>query len=262
MNFKDKCILITGATAGIGKELLNEFINRGAQRIAVIARSKDKLERLKSEYPNTEILPLPCDISNAQDLDKALEIIKTTWGRLDILINNAGVVSAGALEDISDEDIINQVSINLTGPILLTKKCLGLLKQSPEGAIVNVSSGLGYIAWPFYNVYAATKAGIRQFSDALTRDLYDYPIHVMTIYPTATDTPMMEHAVVANMDDPKMVAKRSIEGLINKERNVIFGGEQRLIDIQLNFNDPEAIDAKAIDRYEALRQRTKHHRAM
>ena len=262
MNFKDKRILITGATAGIGKELLNEFISRGVQRIAVIARSKDKLDSLKSEYPNIEILPLPCDVSNPRDLDKALETIKSTWGQLDVLVNNAGVVSAGALEDLSDEDIINQVSINLTGPILLTKKCLGLLKQSPEGAIVNVSSGLGYIAWPFYNVYAATKAGIRQFSDALTRDLYDYPIHVMTIYPTATNTPMMENAVVPNMDDPKMVAKRSIDGLINKERNVIFGGEQRLIDIDLNFNDPEAIDAKAIDRFEALRERTKHHRAM
>lgn len=262
MNFKDKCILITGATAGIGKEMLNEFIIRGTQKIAVIARSKDKLDNLKAEYPNTEILPLPCDVSNPSDLDKALETIKTTWGQLDILINNAGVVSAGALEDLSDEDIINQVSINLTGPILLTKKCLGLLKESPEGAIINVSSGLGYIAWPFYNVYAATKAGIRQFSEALTRDLYAYPLHVMTIYPTSTDTPMMENAVVADMDDPKMVAKRSIEGLINKERNVIFGGEQRLIDIELNFNAPEAIDAKAIDRYEALRQRTKHHRAM
>lgn len=262
MNFEDKCILITGATAGIGKELLNEFISRGAKKIAVMARSEDKLQILKSEYPDIDILPLPCDVSNPKELDSALATINSTWGRLDILINNAGVVSAGALEDISDEDIVNQVSINLTGPILLTKKCLGLLKQSTEGAIINVSSGLGYIAWPFYNVYAATKAGIRQFSDALTRDLYEYPIHVMTIYPTATDTPMMEHAVVASMDDPKMVAKRSVEGLINNERNVIFGGEQRLIDIDLNFNDPEAIDAKAIERYEALRARTKHHRAM
>ncbi|NEN25378.1 SDR family oxidoreductase [Cryomorpha ignava] len=262
MDFKDKHILITGATAGIGKALLEELMNRGADKIAVLARNQEKLDALKTEFPKVEILAVSADVSNPKDLDRAISEIEKTWGALDILINNAGVVSAGALEDISDEDIVNQVAINLTGPILLTKKCLHLLKKSNEGAIVNVSSGLGFIAWPFYNVYAATKAGIRQFSDALRRDLYQYPLHIMTIYPTATETPMMKNAAVENMDDPKMVARVSLDGLINKEHHVIFGGEQRLIDIELNHSDPDVIDRKAIERYDALRERTEKHRAM
>ena len=262
MNFIGKHILITGATAGIGRALFDELVHRGAEKIAVLARNPEKLKAIKREFSNLDILTFAGDVSDPKHLDSALAEIGKSWGALDILINNAGVVSAGALEDISDDDIVNQVSINLTGPILLTKKCLPLLKKSKEGAIVNVSSGLGFIAWPFYNVYAATKAGIRQFSDALRRDLYQFPIHIMTIYPTATETPMMENAVVDNMDDPKMVARVSLDGLVNKKHHVIFGGEQRLIDIELNHSDPDVIDRKAIERYESLRKRTKSHRAM
>lgn len=262
MNFKDKHILITGATAGIGKAMLDELIHRGANKIAVLARNEKKLLALNAEFPKVDILTFAGDVSNPKVLDQVVFEIEKNWGALDILINNAGVVSAGDLAQISDEDIINQIAINLTGPILLTKKCLPLLKQSKKGAIVNVSSGLGFIAWPFYNVYAATKAGIRQFSDALRRDLYQYPLHIMTIYPTATETPMMANAAVENMDDPKMVARVSLDGLVNKKHHVIFGGEQRLIDIEMNHSDPDAIDRKAIERYEDLRKRTEKHRAM
>ena len=262
MDFKSRHILITGGTSGIGRALLEELVLRGAKKIAVIARNSEKLNALKREFTDVDLLPFAGDVFDTKHLDRTVSEIEKSWGALDILINNAGVVSAGALEDISDEDIINQVNINLTGTILLTKKCLPLLKKSESAAIINVSSGLGFIAWPFYNVYAATKAGIRQFSDALRRDLYQFPIHVMTIYPTATETPMMENAVVENMDDPKMVARVSLDGLVNKQTHVIFGGEQRLIDIELNNNDPDVIDRKAIERYEFLRKRTKNHRAM
>lgn len=262
MDLKNKYFLITGATKGIGKALLINLIGRGVTHVAVASRGEEGLKRLKDEFPDIGLLTIPCDVSKPKDLDRLVGEIEKSWGRLDILINNAGVVSAGALEDLSDEDIINQVNINLTGPILLTKKCLALLKKSEEGGIINVSSGLGYIAWPFYNVYASTKAGIRQFSDALRRDLYDFPLHIMTMYPTATSTPMMKNANMEGMDDPKMVARVSLDGFVNKERNVIFGGEQRLLDIELNFSDPEVIDKKAVERYESLRKRTKSHRAM
>ena len=91
--------------------------------------------------------------------------IEDEWGSLDILINNAGIVSAGPLEDLSDEDIYDQVSVNLTAVMVLTKYCIPLLRHSQEGAILNVSSGLGLIGMPFYSVYASTKAAIRQFSE-------------------------------------------------------------------------------------------------
>jgi short-subunit dehydrogenase len=263
MRLDNKKILITGGSAGIGKAFIMDFASRGVKSIAVMGRKKEALYQLQEEFPAIDFIMLQGDISSVSDIDRAIENISEEWQGLDILINNAGVVSADYLEDISDEDIINQVNINLTGLLLLTKKALPLLKKSKEGAIINISSGLGYIAQPFYSVYAATKAGVRQFSDAMRRELHAYPIHVMTIYPTTTDTPMMKNAVVkSKMDSPEDVAHRSIEGLINGDVNVIFGGEQRIKDINTNFHEPDKIDQKSMENFEAMRIRTENHRAM
>lgn len=263
MDFSSKRILITGGSKGIGLALFQELKKRGAKDFAILARKIGPINDLRDAHPDVNILPIACDLGSPVSINNAILHLERDWGQLDILVNNAGVVSAGALEEVSDEDIVQQVNINLTGLILLTKKCLPFLKKSKEAAIVNVSSGLGYIAWPFYSVYAATKAGVRQFSDAMRRDLVDYPIHVMTIYPTSTATPMMDNAKVeGEMDSPEMVAEKSIDGLEKGELNVIFGGQQRLDDIQTNFHDPKKIDEKAKERYESLRKRTEEHRAM
>ncbi len=263
MDYRNKKILITGAGAGIGKALLKELIGKGATKFAVVGRRQKPLEKLKKEFMEAEFLLIPADVSKREDIDRIVETIETSWGSLDILINNAGVVSAGLLPDISDEDIINQININITGLILLTKKSLPLLKKSKEGVIINISSGLGYLGMPFYSVYAATKAAVRQFSDSMRRELFEYPLHVMTVYPTTTDTEMMENAQVEHeMDSPKDVARATIKGIEEKEINVILGGEQRIKQIELNFNNPRKMDEVSRDNFEQMRKRTEHHRSM
>jgi short-subunit dehydrogenase len=262
VNLKRKKVVITGGSAGIGKSIIKELVQHGVLDIAVIGRRKEPLEALKSEFTSVNFLAIQGDVSKAEDLDRAIARITEEWGELDILINNAGVVSAGLLTEQSDEDIINQININLTGLILLTKKSLSLIKKSKEGAIMNLSSGYGYIAMPFYSVYAATKAAVGQFSDAMRRELHQYPIHVMTVYPSATDTDMMKTAVVGNMDNPDEVARVSVQGLLNKEINVILGGQQREDQIKTNFLEPKKIDEFAVAHFENLRERTKNHRSM
>ncbi|AVR44209.1 short-chain dehydrogenase [Christiangramia fulva] len=262
MHIKNKKVLITGGNSGIGKAIIKELIHHGVKEIAVFARNLNTLERLKSDFPSAQFLLLKGDLSSTEDLKKCITVIQSNWKELDILINNAGVVSAGLLSEVSQEDIIQQINVNLTGLILLTKKSLPLLKQSHQSAIVNISSGYGYIAMPFYSVYATTKAAVRQFSDAMRRELYQYPIHVMTVYPSATNTNMMKTAEVDEMDSPEKVAKLVVEGLISEEINVILGGEERKKQIELNFMDPKKIDELAAENYEALKKRTKNHRAM
>lgn len=262
MELKGKKVLVTGGSAGIGKEIIRALHERGVQDIAVIGRKKEAMEKLREEFPSTKILAIEGDVSRIEDQERAITIIKREWGALDILINNAGVVSAGLLSEISDDDIIQQISINLTGLILLTKKALPLLKESNEGAIMNISSGYGYIAMPFYSVYAASKAAVRQFSDAMRREIFEYPIHVMTVYPSATNTNMMKSADVDKMDDPRDVAKAAVGGLIHGEINVLLGGEERRQQVNLNFNEPLKIDEVAIANFEALRKRTQNHRSM
>ena len=262
MNLETKKVLITGGSAGIGKALIAGLAARGVQHMAVMGRRQEPLDALAVEFPAVHFLRIAGDVARGQDLDRAVATVGDAWGGLDILINNAGVVSAGLLSEQSDEDISHQIAINLTGLILLTKKCLPLLLQSAEGAIMNISSGYGYIAMPFYSVYAATKAGVGQFSDAMRRELYQYPLHVMTVYPSATDTDMMKTAVVQHMDSAEDVAQAAIEGLLNKEINVIMGGAEREAQIKTNFLEPEKIDAVAQANYVALRERAAHHRSM
>lgn len=263
MDYKKKKILITGAGAGIGKAILKEFEKHGATNFAVVGRRKEPLENLKKEFPNVNFLIISADVSNKKDLEKVIENVKNSWGSLDILVNNAGVVSAGLLSEISDEDIINQININLTGLILLTKKCLPLLQKSDEGAIINISSGLGYLGMPFYSVYAATKAAVRQFSDSMRRELHQFALHIMTVYPTTTDTDMMQNAHVENeMDTPQDVAEATLKGLEQKEINIIMGGEERIKQIEINFRNPRKMDEISKGNYENMRKRTEEHRSM
>lgn len=262
MELKNKKVLITGGSAGIGKSIIAELAARGVKDIAVIGRRKEPLEALQSEFNSVNFLTIQGNVSKTEDLEKAVAAINDKWGELDILINNAGVVSAGLLTELTDEDIINQININVTGLILLTKKALPLLTKSKEGAIMNISSGYGYIAMPFYSVYAATKAAVGQFSDAMRRELHQYPLHVMTVYPSATDTPMMKTAKMGKMDTPEEVAKAAVEGLLDKEINVILGGKEREEQVKMNFLEPRKMDEFAAASFDALKERTEHHRAM
>lgn len=263
MKLSNKKVFITGGSAGIGKSLIDELLHYDVKQIAVMGRTAEKLDALEDQFPAVEFLKIQGDVSRLNDVEQAVTLINEQWGALDILINNAGVVSAGLLEEISDEDIISQVNINVTGLILLTKHLLPLLKKSSGGgALVNVSSGLGHIAMPFYSVYAATKAAVKHFSEGMRRELADYPIHVMTIFPTSTDTPMMETARTGDMDSPQKVAQASIEGLRNEEIEVIMGGQQRLEDIKTNVNDPLRMDGKVNGLYESIRIRAEQHRSM
>jgi NAD(P)-dependent dehydrogenase (short-subunit alcohol dehydrogenase family) len=262
MNFETKKILITGGSSGIGKAIIAKLYLLGARDIAVMGRDLRKMETLGAAFPDARFLYLKSDVSDLANIKTSIEKINQQWNALDILINNAGVVSAGALEQISDDDIIAQQNINTTGLILLTKHALPLLKKSSEAAIINVSSGLGLIGMAFYAPYAATKAAVRQFSEALRRELIGQPIHVMTVYPTATDTPMMHTAAATGMDTPEMVAARAIDGLINKEIDVIMGGDAMQQNRKLNFENPLALDEKLKERYDAMRQRASRHRAM
>ena len=262
MQLEGKNVLITGGTRGIGKCMIKELIKGGVSKIAVIARDKENLKKLSQEYEEVKFLKITGDVANIEVLREAAARIEDKWGHLDILINNAGVVSAGPLEDIQDEDVYDQIAINLTAVVLLTKYCIPLLKSAEEGAILNISSGLGLIGMPFYSVYGSTKAAIRQFSDAMRRELAPFNISVTCSFPTATDTDMMQKFKGREMDSPEFVAERSIQGMLNKEIQVIFGGEERLHENRLNFESPAELDKLVAQNYEQRKTASLDHKAV
>lgn len=262
MQLKGKNALITGGTRGIGKCMVDELIKGGVTNIAVIARDKQNLKQLSDEFEDVKFIKIAGDIANIEVLRDAAARIEDKWGHLDILINNAGIVSAGPLEDIQDEDVYDQVAINLTAVMLLTKYCIPLLKFSEDAYILNISSGLGLIGMPFYSVYGSTKAAIRQFSDSMRRELAPFNISVTCAFPTATDTDMMQKFKGKKMDLPEFVADRSIQGMLNKEIQVIFGGEERLKENRLNFEAPAEFDMLVAENYEQRKTASLDHKAV
>jgi NAD(P)-dependent dehydrogenase (short-subunit alcohol dehydrogenase family) len=137
------------------------------------------------------------------------------------------------------------IEVNLTGPILLTRAALPALERSGDAVIVNISSGIDLIGVPFYTPYAAAKAGIAQFGEALRREVAEEGIRMLTICPTATEIPMMATSgmnPVGGRDTPEAVARDSIEAIIDGRLEVIRGGADRKEMVKLNRNDPIAID--------------------
>ncbi len=262
MNFTGKKVLITGGDKGIGKELTKGFIKKGVSHIAIMSRSLSGFSELESNHPDVEFIGIKGDMSSIDDLKDLVKQIENSWGSIDILVNNAGVVSAGELETILDEDIVTMIQVNLTGAILLTKYSLPFLLKSDAPTVINISSGLGLIGMPFYGVYAATKAGLKQFSDSLRREYAPQNLNVICVYPTATDTDMMTSSGRENMDSPTMVAQESIAALERGDINIVFGGLQREKDALFNFAHPEKMDQSIAEKYEELKESTQDHRAM
>ena len=146
-------------------------------------------------------------------------------------------------------DIEQMVNIDLLGPILLTRAAMPFLRQSGDAMVVNIASGIALVGAPFYSTYAAVKAGLAHFGEALRRELKGEGIHVLTAYPGGTDTPMMK----TNRAGPELgfsrepawaVAAAIMQGIQSDAFEVIRGGEVRAQMIALNRNDPAAVDAR------------------
>jgi uncharacterized oxidoreductase len=159
------------------------------------------------------------------------------------------------------------IEVDLVAPILLTREALPALRQSGDAMIVNVASGIALIGAPFYATYAATKAGLARFGEALRRELKGEGIHVLTAYPGGTDTPMMQ----SNRAGPELgfsrepasaVADAIVDGIEANAFEVVRGGEARAQMIALNRDNPGAVDERFLGMKAALEDAVKDHSAL
>lgn len=178
MKFIGKIIIITGASSGIGKRLKEYF----GQENTVISLSRS------SVYPD-----IACDLSDDESINAAAEEIKKRFGKVDVLVNNAGYGLYGAAELLGDEQIEKQFSANLTGAILLTKRLLPMM--SKRSKIINVSSACALFPLPFRTMYCSSKAGLSMFSHGLKMELHPYGIDVTAICPGDIKTTFTKNRV-------------------------------------------------------------------
>ena len=268
MKLSNKTILLTGATRGIGREIALAFAGHGG-KLVLAGRNKEALEKTRADVERAggEAIVVPGDVTDAGWRQTIVDKTIQTYGGLDILVNNAGVVSAGWFEKLSEEDVNQQLQVNLVAPILLTHALLPTLRKSQEAAIVNVSSVFGLLGMPFYATYAATKAGIAHFGEAMHRELADQGIHVMTVFPRATDTPMMETAglgeqVGFDYDTPEDVAQALLEGLESDQLTVNRADDNSQAMIEANQENPRELDKQIQDMKPKLEAAVAHHRSM
>jgi len=250
MELSRKSVLLTGAGSGIGRACAVEFARKGA-RLTLVGRREEPLEetaRLIAET-GSEAQVVSGDVRDEEVRQRAVEAAVERFGGLDVLVNNAGAVRAGRLENIDPEEIQTQIEVNLTAPILMTRAALPALREGGDAAVVNVSSGFGLVGMPFYATYAATKAGIAHFGEALRRELFGEGVHVMTIYPGATETPMMESNEAGpdlgfEYESAEDVAEALVAGLESGELEVVRGAEDRSSMTRMSREQPRRSSAR------------------
>ncbi|MGI9534973.1 MAG: SDR family NAD(P)-dependent oxidoreductase, partial [Thermodesulfobacteriota bacterium] len=196
ISLKNKNVIITGASSGIGMEAAKLFAAEGSN-LVLAARSEDKLEQLGSELNNfnIKILKLPTDVSKISDCKKLIKETVNKLGSIDILVNNAGFSYRGNVDDVDLKTIEQIIDVNFKAPIRLTNLALPYLKKSESGRIINVASILGIVPLPTEAVYSATKFALRAFSYALSEELIGTDTKVCLVCPGPVDTPMISEEI-------------------------------------------------------------------
>jgi uncharacterized oxidoreductase len=187
MRLADNTVLITGGATGIGYAMAEAFLRAGSE-VLICGRRKGRLREAQKRHPSFQVRT--CDVANANDRLSLIDWAATNFGRLNILVNNAGIQrDVDFTKGIADFQAgANELAINLEAPIVLAALAIPHPIGKEQSAIINVSSGLGFVPAAKMPVYSATKAGIHAFSMALRYQLAGVGIKVFEVVPPAIDS--------------------------------------------------------------------------
>ncbi|QHF93743.1 ketoreductase [Streptomyces sp. NHF165] len=189
-----RTVVVTGAGTGIGRATARAFAADGAHVVAV-GRRPGPLRETAAEPGCGAIVPLTADLTGPRAPERVVAAALEATGRLDVLVNNAGIVLNERLAELTPERIRTQLSTNLTAPVLLTRAALPALRRAPSGGVVvNVSTSIGQRAWPGNSLYAATKAALELLTRSWAVDFAPDGVRVVAVAPGAVDTPIGEHS--------------------------------------------------------------------
>lgn len=191
--YKDKVVIVTGGTDGIGKALVTALLGYGA-KVATCGRNHDRLYELQSTHPSAPLHTIVADVSKEQECKRFIESTVKVFERIDILINNAGISMRGLLKDLEVSVIEKVMGVNFFGAMYCTRYALPYLIAS-QGTIVGVSSIAGYRGLPGRTGYSASKFALQGFLEALKTELKDDKVHVMWVCPGFTTSGIRDRAL-------------------------------------------------------------------
>lgn len=190
--FRERTVLITGASSGIGRDLALTFAKMGA-RVALLARRADVLEALANEITEAggEALVLAADVTRRAEVRDAVDRALAHFGRIDVLINSAGIAIPDRVETMPPEDLERMMSVNLMGTLHTMQAVLPAMRTAGAGSIVNIASLAGRRGMPPLGAYCATKFAVVGLTEALRVELYGTGIRLSLVMPGVIDTPMV-----------------------------------------------------------------------
>lgn len=248
---KGKRVLVTGTSSGIGRSLATNLVRDGAA-VAMMARSAELLDELARDLTRKggDVLAVPGDVTVAEDRTRALDAIRTRFGGLDLLINNAGIGGCGHFANSNEELLRRTMEVNFFGPVDLIRAAVPILKEGNQPAIVNVASMCGRRALPGWSEYSASKFALAGFTEALRGEMARFDIEVLLIVPGLTHSSLGEH-LLRNETRMKIdyskgmsadyVADRIIHAIRKNRRETVLGTEAKWM-LRINRFFPRLVD--------------------
>ena len=262
MELTDKVVIVTGASSGIGEATAREFGRQGV-KVILAARRVDRLEALAQEIEAlgtaAETLVVQSDLARLEDIQNLVNQTIEKYGRVDVLVNNAGFGRLDWLENLDPvTDIQAQFDVNVLGTIQLTRLILPIMIKQRSGHIINMCSTAGLLGSPTYTIYSATKHAIHGFSESLRREVKPWGIDVSMLYPGSVKTEFQERAGIkrkTGMTSPKVLTVtvedvgRAVVQLTRRPRAmwVFPWGWMLLVFVNRNFNG--FLDRETIKRF-------------
>ena len=182
-----KVWFVTGASQGLGLTLVKKLLDHG-YRVAATSRNAQVLKDAVGVIDTGRFLPLAVDLNNQDCIDESVQQTLTAFGRIDVVVNNAGYGMAGTIEEVDGESIKKIFDVNVLAMINVTRSIMPILRQQRSGYIFNIGSVAGLVGAPGWSVYSATKAAVAAFSEVLALDSKEFGIKVTVVEPSGFRT--------------------------------------------------------------------------
>lgn len=227
MNLKDKVVVITGASAGLGSAFSRALVERGAH-VFGLARRTERLSELETEL-GPSFVGITCDVTDENAVKEAFEDVLDRAGRIDALVNNAGLGKFGPADEVTLEDWELQMNVNLKGVFLCTRATLPIMRAQNVasgfgGHIVNIASVAGLLGNPNISTYNVTKFGLKGYSEALFKEVRQDGIKVSCFYPGSIQTEFFDSAgipISANPMTPEQIGTTLVHVLETPDNYLI-----------------------------------------
>lgn len=237
-------VVITGAANGLGKALAQEFYSHG-YHLALIDIDQSALETVKQSFqdPHRVVSIHTVDVADEPAVVKVAERIALLHASIEILVNNAGISISQPFTDIQQSDFGRLMNVNFWGTVYCTRHLLPLIRKVADGKVANIISGFAFMGFPGKSAYAASKAAITGFTNALRTELNEYGIHVSLVMPPPMDTMLVKRGL--HVDEKKraaelsfleqqaipldQVAQKIVSGILQGQYRIIVGWKTRFM---------------------------------